>query len=524
MHAGRLMRRRGWLCLPMVGLLGCAGETYFLSRQPARSVGSPTLLSQVRPALESTDAPASFQRPGGPLATAPVSSAAYQDTNQDTAPPSTDSGKPEKTTVTSGKGGPEMARPPETVSPPATPLTLDQIIQATLWADPYLRAGFESITQAQADLLTASLFPNPQLNISQTLMPLTRPFTPDKQGGPPQLDVGISYPIDWFLFGKRAAALQSAAIGVRVAEAEFADRVRQRILEAMLRYYDLLEAKALVDLARQDVENLRRVEGITLKAVEGGGRSRVELQRIQLDRLRAEQALREAERNRSVAAAQLRVLLGRNDADPAFDVAGSFLDIPPPALPDAEEAYRLATQERPDLTALRLQVQRADAQRFLEQSNAWPNVVPFLGYTRQFQRKVMEMPDASSFGFGMEASLPLFDRNQGNRNKAASVAVQSRLQLQAAEVALRAEIEQLFQELQTASSNVRSLAEEQLKLAAELRDSIVKAYEAGGRSLLDVLDAQRNYRDTYRLFITSRANLAKAIARFNAAVNRRLVP
>jgi cobalt-zinc-cadmium efflux system outer membrane protein len=151
-------------------------------------------------------------------------------------------------------------------------------------------------------------------------------------------------------------------------------------------------------------------------------------------------------------------------------------------------------------------------------------VVPFLGYTRQFQRKVMEMPDASSFGFGMEASLPLFDRNQGNRNKAASVAVQSRLQLQAAEVALRAEIEQLFQELQTASSNVRSLAEEQLKLAAELRDSIVKAYEAGGRSLLDVLDAQRNYRDTYRLFITSRANLAKAIARFNAAVNRRLVP
>jgi cobalt-zinc-cadmium efflux system outer membrane protein len=78
--------------------------------------------------------------------------------------------------------------------------------------------------------------------------------------------------------------------------------------------------------------------------------------------------------------------------------------------------------------------------------------------------------------------------------------------------------------LQTASSNVRSLAEEQLKLAAELRDSIVKAYEAGGRSLLDVLDAQRNYRDTYRLFITSRANLAKAIARFNAAVNRRLVP
>jgi cobalt-zinc-cadmium efflux system outer membrane protein len=136
----------------------------------------------------------------------------------------------------------------------------------------------------------------------------------------------------------------------------------------------------------------------------------------------------------------------------------------------------------------------------------------------------MAMPDASSFGFGLEASLPLFDRNQGNRLKAQSVTAQSQYQLQAALAGLRAEVEQAAQEVRTAAANARTVAEEQLKLAAEVRDSIARAYEAGGRPLLDVLDAQRNYRETYRLYITSRAALARAIAQFNAAVNRRLLP
>jgi cobalt-zinc-cadmium efflux system outer membrane protein len=442
----------------------------------------------------------------------------------ETAPSSPDRIEQGETATATDGNRPEMAPPPDAAPPPATPLTLDQIIQATLWSDPYLRAGFESIPQAQAELLTASLLPNPQLNISQTLLPLTRPFTPDKQGGPPQFDVGIRYPIDWFLFGKRAAALQSAAIGVRLAEAEFADRVRQRVLEATLRYYDLLEAKALVALAEQDVENLRRIEEITAKAVAGGGRPRVELQRVQLDRLRAEQTWREAEKYRAVAAARLRVVLGRSEADAAFDVAGDVRDVPIPELPSLEEAYALAVEERPDLVAQRLRLQQAEANELVEQRKAWPNVTPFLGYTRQFQRQVMGMPDASSFGFGMEADLPLFDRNQGNRLKAMSLTAQSQYQLQAALVGLRAEVEQAFQEVRTAATNARNIAQEQLKLAAEVRDSIAKAYEAGGRPLLDVLDAQRNYRDTYRLYITSRAALARATAQFNAVVNRRLLP
>src|SRR5262249_215304 len=136
-----------------------------------------------------------------------------------------------------------------------------------------------------------------------------------RQGGPPQTDYQLGYAIDWFLFGKRAAAMASAAAGVRVSEADYADLVRQRVRDTAIAFYDVLEARALLDLARQDLDNLRRVEAATGKAVEAGGRPAVELNRVRLDVLRSEQTLREAESSLAVAVARLRAFLGRRDAD-----------------------------------------------------------------------------------------------------------------------------------------------------------------------------------------------------------------
>jgi cobalt-zinc-cadmium efflux system outer membrane protein len=114
--------------------------------------------------------------------------------------------------------------------------------------------------------------------------------------------------------------------------------------------------------------------------------------------------------------------------------------------------------------------------------------------------------------------VPLFDRNQGNRAKAQSVAAQNGFNLQAGLVDLRAEIEAVVQDFSTAYENARSVAGEQVKLAAEVRDSITRAYDAGGRPLIDVLDAERSYRDTYRLYISARANYWRAVYRYNSAI------
>ena len=425
-------------------------------------------------------------------------------------------------------GASELLPPPREVGVAAPEskagLTLDRVINGVLLADPRLRAGFESINQANADALTASLPPNPTLFADGQLLPLTQPFTIDRQGGPPQADVIVSYPIDWFVFGKRAAAMQAAGLGVRVSEADYADLVRQRVLAAATAYYDVLEAKALVALAGQDVEGLRRVETSTRKAVEAGSTRQNDLSRIRLDRLRGEQAARDAENVRVGATARLRALLGQSDADPAFEVGGKLDDAPAAEpLPD-EEAFAVALNNRPDIRSLRFQVAQAAAATELARRNAFPSVIPQLGYTKQYQSKAIGFPDADSYGFGVTMTLPFFDRNQGNRAKTASVTVQNRFQLQAGTVDLRAEVVQAGQDLRTAAANSRAVANDQLQLAQGLRESLTRAYEGGNRSVLEVLDAQRNYRDTYRLFITGRASYGRAAARYNAVLGKQVAP
>lgn len=405
---------------------------------------------------------------------------------------------------------------------PSEGMSIDQAINNCLLADPRIRAGLEKINQAQGDALTASLKPNPTLFTDIQLLPLTRPFTVEEQGGPPQQDVNVAYSIDWYLFGKRAAAMTSTGLGVRGAEADYANLVRQRVTDTALAFYNVLEAKALLDLARQDVANLQRIEGVTAKAVDRGGRPQVELNRIRLNLVTSQRAQHDAVAALVVAKARLRAFFGRADADPAFDVTGA-LDAPLTAEPlPVEDAYGLALQNRPDLEALRWKAAQATADIEVERRRAFPEVAPQLGYTRQYQTKAIGFPDANSWSAAVTMTLPVHDRNQGNRAKAVAAAAQSQFELQAGLVELRAEIESVVQEFRTARIIADAVAREQLQLAEQVRESINRAYAERGRSLLDVLDAQRNYRETYRTYISGRANYWRALYRFNSAIGKQV--
>lgn len=427
---------------------------------------------------------------------------------------------------------PDPVRPPPTGPGPdptgpggaGTRLTVDQVINAVLVNDPKLRVGFEAINQATAGALTASLPPNPSLYIDGELLPLTRPFTVTKQGGPPQFDAQVTQPIDWFLFGKRAANMAREALGVRVAEADFANLVRLRVTDAVVACYDVLEAKALLDLARQDVANLRRVEAALEKGVEAGGKARIDLNQVRLDRLRGEQVLRDAETTLVTAKAKLRAMTGRTDADPGFDLEGSLAAPLTAAPPSPEEGFALAFRNRPDIESDRRSIAQATADVEAQRRAAYPQVGPMFGYTRQFQRKAIGFPDADSWWAAMTVSLPVFDRNQGNRMKAASVLAQAQAQLDTDLAALRAEVLTAARELEAARANAEAISADQLRLAREVLESVTTVYQAGGRPLIDFLNAQRTFRDTYRAYITARAAYWRAVYRYGAAIGQKVTP
>jgi len=403
-------------------------------------------------------------------------------------------------------------------------MTFDEAVKATLVADPKIRAGFEAIVQAQGDLLTSKLLPNPTVLVDGLLLS-TRAVTPQRTSGPPQTDLIASYPIDWFLFGKRTAAMASARLGVRQSEADYADLIRQRVLACASAFFDLVEAKELVKLTHEDRANFKKVETITEKALKAGNRTKVDLDRVKLDLLKSEQSVREAESMVAVAKAKLRALLGRADADLAFDIEAD-IDSPLSAeLIALEEAYALAQENRPDIQSLQVQVAKADADVVVENRKRYPEITPGFGWTHQFQAAAIGQADSDTLNFLVSTTVPMFNRNQGNRLKAQSVAAQNRFLLESARVDLRAEVTQVFQEFQTAEKNARAIAEGQKKAAKDVLDAITKSYEVvGGRPYVDVLDAQRSYRETYRAYITSRVNYWRAVYRFSAAIGQQITP
>ncbi len=404
---------------------------------------------------------------------------------------------------------------------PLAGLTLDQAISLTITSDPKIRAGLETVNQANADLLTSSLLPNPTFLTDGIFLPLQK-WTPDRPGGPPQMDVQLSYSIDWFLFGKRVAAMASASAGVRASEADYADLIRQRVTDTAVAFYDVQEAQALLELAREDLANLQKVERATEKAVQKGlgGLPPIQLKRVRLDVLKSEQTLREAQLSLAEAEARLLARLGQKHAEATIMLAGNLdasLTVRP--LPIAQ-ALALAEQNRPDIISLRLQIEKADRDIRVEKTKAWPQVTPMLGYSRQFQQQALGVPDADSLSTSLTITLPVSDRNQGNIAKAKSVFAQNSLNLESALVDLRAEIVQVVGEFETAHKTAVAVADEQLKTAKDVLRSITESFDAGGSTLLDVLDAQRTYRDTHRLYITSRANYWRSAYKFKSAIGQ----
>jgi len=404
-----------------------------------------------------------------------------------------------------------------TVSPSAW--TFDQVISAVLTSDPKLRIGKEDIRQAQAEYWSSSLLPNPELTVEGGALPFRRLEVGDYTGGPPELNFSVEFPVDWFLFAKRKAAMQSAGWEVRQVQAEYADLIRERITESATLFYDALEAKALLDVAQQDVDILVNLEQVAKRGVEAGGIPTVEWRRISLDLLQCRQELIEAEKTLDILKAQLRAKFGGTDYDPNFDITG---DLDAPATLNAmplEEAFYMAQQNRPDIRALRMGVSKARADVHMENRNARPEVTAFAGMGREYSS--LADPDDKNYnnwGIGLTVTVPLFDRNQGNRMAARSALTRSNREYQAGIVDLRVEIIEADRELRTAHQLAHTFATEEVRLSREVRDIMIEGFRAGGRPLIDVLDAERSYRETMRLFITNRADYWRAFYIYNSVV------
>jgi len=286
--------------------------------------------------------------------------------------------------------------------------------------------------------------------------------------------------------GKRRRRIESAQAATRVGGFELADARRQVTAQVKKAFTDALAAQMTVALASQNLATLDEVERLSRLRAEKGEISDLELLRIQTQRYAFERDRLDAEQAVRLAKIALRTAVGTEALPAEFALEGelAFREL----ATDRERLLEQVAVRRPDVRAVAAGRDGARADFNLAQANAWWDVTPLVQYQRIG-------PD-NTIGVGLSLPLRVFDRNQGEIARARAAMTRAGYLAEAALQQARAEVEAALASLATEQEKVRRLREVFLPRAQRARETVEYAYRRGGLSVLDLLDAERTYRET----------------------------
>ena len=127
-------------------------------------------------------------------------------------------------------------------------------------------------------------------------------------------------------------------------------------------------------------------------------------------------------------------------------------------------------------------------------------------------------------GFNVNVLLRLFDRNQGEKLRTQIDIDRNRRMADSARAQVYSDVDSAYA---TVNSNIillKPYKEMYLAQAERVRDTVTFAYQHGGASLLDFLDAQKEYRDTELNYLNLVGSYLMAASQMNLAVGREVMP
>ena len=411
---------------------------------------------------------------------------------------------------------------PTTEENPGPPdgLTLDQAIERLVRENLDLRSQAHEIPQARADKLTASLRANPVFYADAQLVPYGQ-YTRNRPGGQTQYDVNISYPLD--LSRKRQARTVEASRAILVIEAQYQDAVRKSIDNLYSSYVDLLQARRTIAFAEAGVEGLANAEKATVDLRAGNERKESDIIRVRLARQTSEQALVDSQeallKAKRVLATQLNIPPDQAD----LIEPNGVLKFPRIDLPSSQELIALTLATRQDVMAYRLGVSRAEASVKTQLANRYQDVyVLYQPYTLQ-DNTPFGLKSPTSWALGVTVPLPLYNRNQGNIERARVNVKQTQTEVAAIERAAIQDVQVAEREYLTASKAVERFETSILPGARILLQEAKRLY-GGEANVLQYLESIQDYNNNARSYLDALVRLRRAMLDLNTAVGRRILP
>lgn len=414
-----------------------------------------------------------------------------------------------------------LAVPPGEESPgPADGLTLDQAIDRLIRENLDLKSKFFEIPQAKADILTASLRSNPVFYADAQLVPYGQ-YTRSRPGGQTQYDVNVSYPLD--VSRKRQARTASAVRAVRVVEAQYQDAVRQTIDNLYSAFVDVLQARRTIDFSEASLKGLDRAYAATEDLVKKGEKKPSDLAKIRIQRTQATTQVRESRQAYRKAKQALATQLNISPAEAdAIEIQGTlkYDGFTPPPL---DQMIQIALENRPDIMAYRLGVGRAKSDVKLQYANRFQDIY-VLAQPYTFQDNTpFGLKSPTSWALGVTVPLPIYNRNQGNIQRAKMNVTQTEVELLSTERQAIQDVQQAEVEFRAAKAAVESIENSVLPDALMILKEAEKLFP-GEIPIIDYLSALQDYNENARAFLDSQVRLRRAMLDINTAVGQRIMP
>jgi outer membrane protein, heavy metal efflux system len=399
-------------------------------------------------------------------------------------------------------------------------LTWDQV-KAKFEADnPTLKADQSNVEEMRAEEITANLRPNPQFGLTAD----GTQIAPNKGVWEPLAGTFVVPSISYLheRDHKRELRLKSAQQGTQIATSQHEDLDRTMVFTLRSAFVQVLEAKAVVELSKQELDYYDHIIDISHERWIKGDLAEIDFDRVELQRVQYESDLQTAEVNLRTAKIQLLQFLDERTPIDQFDVQGPFDFVDKL---DALDAYhQVALDNRPDLRAALQSVQQADTNHKLAIANGSTDPTFGAWYTWNSSTNNPETFDSQTLGLSVNVPLRIFDRNQGEKQRTLIDITKNQQQADATRAQVFNDVDSAYVQVNSNLILLRPYHDKYLGEALKVRDTVTYAWQHGGASLMDFLNAQSDYRNVQMAYLQLVGAWMTAAAQLNLAVGHEVIP
>jgi outer membrane protein, heavy metal efflux system len=400
-----------------------------------------------------------------------------------------------------------------------TALTWQQVKDKFEMVNPTLKAAQISIDESRDEEITAYLRPNPDLTFGFDQI---NPFSTQP---PPTGGANIYSPFAYtepygsisYLHErrhKRELRLEAAKKSTDVTASAYVDQERNLIFNLRSAFVQTLQAKAVLENARQNLAYWDRELEVNRTRLAAGDLAQVDLDRLELQRVQFESDFETALVNLRTSKIQLLMLLNDRTPIAKFDVEGPF-DFSAELMPE-EDFRNIALANRPDLKEAVQNVELARVNYELAKANGSTDPTFSIDLGRN-------PPIPAYMGVSVSIPLRLFDRNQGEKARTQIDIGRNERLKDAAEAQVYNDVDSAYVTLVGNVNLLRPYKAKYLKLATDTRDKVSFSYQNGGASLIDYLDAEKATRDIQLAYLNLIGSYLTAAAQMNMAVGREVL-